>query len=244
MELSTWQWIVIGGSGLLIGLHKTGVKGVVMFAIPATVAAFGAKVSVGIMLPMLIVGDIVAVFYYRRHVQVRIILQLLPWALIGIGIGVFVGDAVSDLTFRRLIAGSLIVGLGFSGYREFFRKEIVLPRTWLIAALFGTVVGFSSMVGNAAILISLYFLAMGLRKNELIGTGAWLFLILNSIKVPLHIFVWGTISWETLQLNLLVVPAVLAGAALGLFLVRLIPEHPYRIFILSTVTIAAVRLMI
>ena len=244
MDLSAWQWVALTGSGLLNGMHKTGLNGVTMIAIPVMAATFGAKLSSGIILPMLIVGDVIAVFYYRQHAQFKVILQSLPWVLLGVGIGVLVGDAVSDQTFGRLISASIIIGLGFTAYQEFSRRDVVVPRSWLVAAFIGTITGFSSMVGNAALLMSLYFVALGFNKRQIIGTIAWLFLTVNLIKIPFHVFVWNTITWETMLLDALAFPAILVGAALGLFLIRLIPERPYRLFLMITVGLAAIQLMI
>jgi H+/Cl- antiporter ClcA len=81
VDLSSWQWIALLGGGLLNGMHKTGLNGLSMIAIPAMAAAFGAKLSAGIVLPMLIVGDIIAVFYYRQHAQFKVVLHSLPWVL-------------------------------------------------------------------------------------------------------------------------------------------------------------------
>jgi len=75
-------------------------------------------------------------------------------------IAVLVGDAVSDETFGRLISASIIGGVGFTAYQEFSKRDVVVPKSWLVAALIGTVAGFSSMVGNAALLMSLYFIAL------------------------------------------------------------------------------------
>ncbi|MBU8913038.1 MAG: sulfite exporter TauE/SafE family protein [Spirochaetales bacterium] len=244
MDLSVWQWIALIGSGLLNGMHKTGLNGLSMVAIPVMAAAFGAKVSSGIVLPMFIVGDVIAVLYYRQHAQLKVLFQSLPWVFLGVGIGVLVGDAVSDETFGRLISASIIIGLGFTAYQEFSRRDVVVPKGWLVAAFIGTITGFSSMVGNAALLMSLYLVALGFNKREIIGTIAWLFLTVNLIKIPFHVFVWNTITWETMFLDALAVPAILVGAVLGLYLIRFIPERSYRLFLMTTVGLAAIQLMI
>lgn len=244
MDLNTFQWIALVGGGLLNGMHKTGLNGLTMIAIPVMAVAFGAKLSAGIVLPMLIVGDVIAVFYYRQHAQFKVILRSLPWVLLGVGIGVLVGDAVSDETFGRLISASIIGGLGFTAYQEFSRRNVVVPKSWLVAALIGTVAGFSSMVGNAALLMSLYFIALGFNKKQIIGSIAWLFLTVNLIKIPFHVLVWNTITWDTIRLDALALPAILVGAVLGLYLIRFIPERPYRLFLMITVALAAIQLMI
>ncbi|MFW6212505.1 MAG: sulfite exporter TauE/SafE family protein [Spirochaetota bacterium] len=244
-SLATSEWVWVAVAALLIGMAKAGLAGAAIFGIPVMATIFGAQESTGIVLPMLIAADIVAVIYYRRHAQWNIVLQLLPWTLLGIGTGVFVGDVVSDDVFRILLAIIVLVGLALMTYRELYHSDIVLPRKLWIAAILGTVAGFSTMVGNAAgPLMSLYLLSMGLEKNQLIGTGAWFFFVVNVIKVPFHVIFWGTITFETLVIDLLAVPVIVGGVFLGLVLVRLIPEKAYRYFIIVSTTIVSIRLLI
>jgi hypothetical protein len=120
-------------------------------------------------------------------------------------------------------------------------KKVSIPDYWGFAGLLGLSGGFATMIGNAAgPLLSLYLLSMRLPKNIYIGTAAWFFFIVNISKVPLHIIFWKTITWESLSFNLLMVVPIIAGAVGGFYIVKLIPEKAYRIFIiLSTLASAA-----
>ena len=96
------------------------------------------------------------------------------------------------------------------------------------------------MIGNAAgPVMALYLLSMRLPKNSYIGTGAWFFFIVNVSKVPLHIWSWHTISLSTFTLDVLMIPAIAAGAFLGIWLVRLLPEKVFRIIIIATTLLSA-----
>ncbi|MDD3139168.1 MAG: sulfite exporter TauE/SafE family protein, partial [Lachnospiraceae bacterium] len=66
LDLNWIQWIAIILVAFLIGFSKTGIGGVMMLAIPILASAFGGKDSTGIMLPMLLVGDVFAIWYYHR----------------------------------------------------------------------------------------------------------------------------------------------------------------------------------
>jgi uncharacterized membrane protein YfcA len=83
---------------------------------------------------------------------------------------------------------------------------------------------------------------MRLPKNSFIGTGAWFYLVLNVIKVPVHVFYWKSITWQTFQLNLVTLPVLLIGAFMGKQIVKLIPEKVYRIFVMSIITLSAILL--
>jgi hypothetical protein len=242
-HLSLLNWILLGGSALLIGMAKTGLPGVSMITIPIAAAIFGGRDSSGIMLPLLITGDIFAVIYYNRHAQWKYVIRLLPWAIVGIGLGVFVGAHISDLQFRQLMSTTILLGLVIMIYRETRGSEIMIPDTWWIAALLGLAGGFTTMVGNAAgPVMALYLLSMRLPKNSYIGTGAWFFFIVNLLKVPLHIIFWHTITIETVALDLTMVPIIIGGAFLGVAIVKKIRDKPYRILVIVATAIAAIRL--
>ena len=67
MELGSY---LLGAcAAFLVGLSKTGVPGVSLPAILLVTLAFSGvdKMSVGAMLPVLLVGDMMGVRYYRQH---------------------------------------------------------------------------------------------------------------------------------------------------------------------------------
>ncbi|GAB1858183.1 hypothetical protein MHTCC0001_30200 [Flavobacteriaceae bacterium MHTCC 0001] len=101
------------------------------------------------------------------------------------------------------------------------------------------------MIGNLAGPISnIYFLAMRLPKNEFIGTGAWLFLIINVFKLPFHFFIWKTISKATLALNVALIPAIVFGFFIGTTLVKKISNVNYRRFIILVTALGGVLMFL
>lgn len=243
-ELSFWQILLLVFSALLIGMSKTGISGAGMAMIPIMAAIFGGKLSTGIVLPMLSMADIFAVSYYHRHANWSYILRLIPTTIIGILAGIYVGDIISDQVFKNIMGVIVILSVGILVWRD-LRKDARIPSGMAFPIVMGLAGGFATMVGNAAgAIMALYLLSMRLPKNEFIGTGAWFFLIINLFKIPFHIFIWETISLRTFVLDLFLLPAIAAGAFLGILVVRFIPEKAYRIFLLVTTAIAALVLII
>lgn len=80
---SDWQFAALAFCALLIGFSKTGIQGAVVVSIPMMALAFGAKESTGVILPMLCFADLIAVAYYRRDADWRLVLKLLPSAVVG-----------------------------------------------------------------------------------------------------------------------------------------------------------------
>ena len=72
---------------LTVGFAKSGVPGVGIMVIPVVAMLFHPKQSPGILLPMLVVGDIFALFYYKRHAVWKHVIRALPWGFAGIIIG-------------------------------------------------------------------------------------------------------------------------------------------------------------
>ncbi len=237
------QWGMLLLSGFLIGAAKTGLSGISTVSIPLMALVFGGKLSVGVMLPMLIVADVFAVSYYRHHVQWRYVLRLMPWALVGIVLATLFGSHISDKGFKMLIGFFVLSGIVLMLLKDFTRFSDIIPKTWWFAALLGMVAGFSSMIGNAAgPLMAMYFLAMGLPKNHFIGTGAFFFFTTNLIKVPFHAFAWHTISATSLTANAMAIPFIIAGSVTGIYAVSLLNEKVYRYFVMASTTLSALFL--
>jgi hypothetical protein len=245
MTLEPIQWILVGVGAVTVGLNKAGLMGAATINVVIMANMFGAMLSTGIVLPMLIIADIVAVIYYRRHADWPVVLKLIPWSLVGVAIGVFVGARISDEVFRRVLAAVVLTSVLLLAYSEFRGKPLRVSHRWWTSAILGLLAGFTTMVGNAAgPIMTLYLFSMGYDKNQFIGSAAWYFFIVNLLKVPFHLFIWGTITWETFQLDLILAPIIVAGAFLGLYLVKKIKEKPYRALVLTTTALLSIRLLI
>lgn len=244
-DFSSFQWILLALCGLLIGMSKVGVPGVSMLVVPTLALIFGGKASTGILLPMLMMADLFGVGYYHRHAEWKYLWKLLPWAFAGIGIALWVGEVVSDFWFKNIIAILVFVCIALMLWRDRKKNQSLFPDSWWFAASMGILGGFATMIGNVAgPIFAIYLLAMHLPKNSFIGTGAWFFLIVNLSKFPLHIFIWETITWDTLSLDLTLLPAIALGAVVGINLVKKISEKLYRTAVIIVTALSAFLLLI
>ncbi len=227
----------------LMGVSKAGLKGMSIFNVTLMALAFGSRTSTGIFIPLLLVGDVFAVVYYNRHTQWKYIYRFIPWMVIGILIGVVIGKDLPEKEFKWGMALVIFLSLGMLIWWD-RRKSENVPTHWLFAGTMGILAGICTMIGNlAGAFTNIFFLAMRLPKNEFVGTAAWLFLITNLFKLPFHIWVWNTISEESLAINLRLLPAILAGLVLGVFLVKQINEKNYKRFILVVTAIGALAIL-
>jgi len=241
--LSPIQWTLAAICGLIIGMSKTGISGAGLIAIPVLAGIFGGKQSVGILLPMLIIADVFAVWFYNRNANWNYILKLLPWTIAGIIIATIVGNSINDDLFRLLIGIIVILGIVLLVYKDIKGNNLEVPTSRWFSTTLGLGSGFATMIGNASGPIMAYFLlSMRVPKNIYLGTSAWFFLIINLVKMPFHIFVWNTISKKTLFFDLLMIIPIVCGAFIGYFIVKYIPEKIYRIFLIITTIISAIAL--
>ncbi len=245
LHISTFEWFIILICGMLIGMSKVGVPGVSMIVVPALAFIFGAKPSTGVLLPILMIADIFGVAYYRRHADWSKVLKVLPWAVVGVLIALWVGNVVNSVTFKNLIAILVFISIGLMLWKDRRKDAQLFPDKWWFAASMGILGGFATMIGNVAgPVFAIYLLAMHLPKNNFIGTGAWFFLIINISKFPLQLFVWNNISLQSLTIDLIALPAIALGAVLGFKFVKIIPEHTYRGFVIVITVISAFLLLI
>ena len=239
LDISTTAWALALTAAFVIGISKAGIKGIAIINVTLMALAFGAKESTGLIVPLLVVGDAFAVIYYNRHAQWKYIVAFLPWMILGILIGTAVGKDLPETTFK-ISMSVIILGTVIMMYWWDRKKSKNVPTHWAFAGFIGTMAGITTMIGNLAGAFSnIYFLAMRLPKNEFIGTAAWLFFIVNIFKLPFHIFIWKTITPETLIINLKLVPGIILGIIVGVRLVKIIKEQFYRKMILILTAIGA-----
>lgn len=220
-----------------------------VFAVAVFALILPARDSVGVVLPILITADIVAVTSYHRHAIWSHLWRLFPWAVVGIILGYLALGRVDNQQMEKLI-GSILVGLVAIQYwrsrsiAATDRDAVLVPSNlWFVAGV-GIVAGFTTMVANAAgPIMILYLLAMRLPKMEFIGTGAWYFFILNLFKVPFS-FQLGLINTTSIPLDLWVAPLAIAGALFGRQIIKYIDQKLFETLALSLTFIAALRLLL
>jgi uncharacterized membrane protein YfcA len=247
IHLEPWQWALAFTAAALVGVSKTGISGlgmlfVAIFAqiIPST------KQATGIVLPLLIFGDLVAAVSYRRHAVWSHVVRLFPWAAVGVVIGFFALGSVNDHVARRLIGVIICSMVTLHVWRRWRKKpgeeENADHGPWY-AAMIGILIGFTTLVANAAgPLSAIYLLAMRLPKMEYVGTGAIFFMLLNWFKVPFMAYL-GLITFDSFKFNLVLAPAVLLGAVIGRWLLPKIDQKLFEFLALLLSSVAGVKML-
>jgi hypothetical protein len=231
--MSPW-WLLVFLAVFSIGLTKSGFgAGVGLMIVPMTVVAMthlrddGAGTTLGLILPLLIVGDVIAVWQYRRLFNLIIVARLLPGTVIGILVGGVLLWTFHLQPGNRLAAfikieigveSVLLVGLHW--YRVWRAGERTFRPSMARSSAVGAFAGASSTLAHAAgPIISLHLLTQKLDRQIFVGTCAIYFFLVNTAKVPIFI-ASGQFRRETLWLSLKILPLVLAGAVFGFWVTK------------------------
>jgi uncharacterized protein len=246
MHLELWQWALGALGAFLVGLSKTGIPGLGILNVAIFALVFPARESVGLVLVILICGDIVAISTYRRDASWPHLLRLFPWAATGVVLGYFALGRVDDIQMRHLI-GVILLGLVAFQYIRSRRPvrpdgEAQVIRPWL-APLAGITAGFTTMVANAAgPVMVLYLLAMRLPKIVFVGTAAWYFFTLNVFKLPFSASL-GLINPASLSVALWLGPFALIGALIGRPIVDRLNQRLFELIALALTFVAALLMI-
>jgi uncharacterized membrane protein YfcA len=236
-----WAMALLGA--LCVGLSKRGFTGISLISVLLFADLFGAKDSVGLVLPLLIIADLTVYPAFRRHGSWRPVFKLLFPTLLGLAIGYYVLGQIDDHQARRGIGLSVLLMVAVQSLRlthpvQFDR--LADSRPFGIAA--GFVGGLATMMANAAgPVIQLFLLSRRIPKMELIGISARFFLLINLLKVPLTAKL-DLITPQTLWINLLLAPGVLLGVLLGKRIVQHIPQRWFERLVIGFALIAGSRL--
>jgi hypothetical protein len=259
MNIEPWQWFFAALAAMIFGLSKTGVGGLGMLGVAIFTQIFPATKQVsGLVLPLLIVGDVVAVATYRRHTRWQFLWKLFPWTAAGVALGWTAMGRIDDRQARVLVGASILGMVALHLWRRWRAWVGVQDRqakadegvgapgdehgVWF-APMMGVLAGFTTLIANAAgPLMAIYLLAMRLPKLEFVGTGAVFFMILNWFKVPFMVNL-GLITTESVRFNLLLAPAVVAGALAGRALLPRINQQAFENLALALSAAGGVKLL-
>lgn len=239
-----WYITALSLAVLIIGIAKSGFGGGIgILAVPLTASALPPEmpqVALGMMLPILIAADIVAVWQHRGNQS----WWRLCWSLGAAALGIAAAGALvvwfragsEDAARQEQLLGSLL-GLLVGGlclllvliqcYRFLGGKLPRVPDTRLSAATAGGVAGFISMLSHGAgPIMSVYLLEQRIAKRLLVGTLAVFFFAVNLMKVPVYVQL-GWITRHTLVESAMWFVLVPIGGAVGLWMHKRIPERPF-----------------
>lgn len=233
-------------AALLIGFSKTALGGLAVVSVAIFASVLPPRQSTAAVLAVLVVGDVIACWHYRRDPDWALIRRLLPAVLPGLVLGTLFLRVVDDDTLKRSIGAVLLVLLLLQLWVRTRRTDDApaLPRRRRSAWTAGSGMGFATMTANAAgSVMTLYLSASGIDKRRFVGTSAWFFLLVNLTKVPFSVAL-GLLHSDDVARAGLLAPAVLLGAVVGYATVRRLSQGTFDVAVLLASALAAGALLL
>jgi len=176
--------VVIAVLGFMIGLSKGGFNALGGLLTPILSLVLPVSLAVGVLLPMLIVGDAFAIYSYWREWDGQLVWRMLPAAVVGALAGTFLLAELAPNALRLALAGFVLLLVAYKFASDRVSGLRYQPRAWH-APLSGGLAGLASGLFNSGGgPINSYLLLQQLPPRVFIGTTALFFALLNLIKVP------------------------------------------------------------
>jgi uncharacterized membrane protein YfcA len=244
LDLNLFGWIVVALCALMVGATKTGIPGLGILVVPLMALAMPTDKSVGTLLGILILADLFAIAYHRHNARWSHVLRLLPVALAGIITAYFGLRKMNQEQLKPIIGMIVLVMLAVNYWRtRTGGKDVSIPSQWWFAAAMGFLAGITTMMANAAgPVMIIYLMAMRLPKMEFVGTSVWFFFIINWLKVPFSTRL-EMMTWQSVRLDLLMLPFIAVGAVAGIFFLKRIPQKAFTAIVQILAAAAAVALL-
>ncbi|MDR1977429.1 MAG: sulfite exporter TauE/SafE family protein [Synergistaceae bacterium] len=271
-ELSFSSWGLFALAVFIVGFSKTGLPGVTIVSVPLTAMIFSPKISVGLMLPIYMMGDVISVWSYWRFAQWRYCFPYLLFVGLGVWSASFVAELVDDKTFGVVIGWTVTVLILLSAATDRMQKwgqkwrqparaeaqvrdEKILQETReareagkspapATSVFFGLVSGLVSALANAAApIMAIYMIMARLSKFQILGTTAVCSFFMNWIKVPLFLSL-NMLSVETLKLDIVSIPMVVVGGLAGILFAKKLPQKAFKNLVLVVALAASVKLIL
>jgi uncharacterized membrane protein YfcA len=244
IDLSAQQWLFAVLSAACVGLSKSGFGAMAIPGILLMAQVMPARESTGVILPMLILADLFAVQAFRKFAVWRILLKILPAAVVGVAVGWWLMPRIPLGLFNPVIGWIILILLLLTiAQKSSTHLQRIAADHPAVSWPLGLLAGVSTMLANAAgPAMTVYLLACRLPKYEFVGTAAWFFFFINIIKVPFSASL-GLITQQTLLFNLLLAPAVLLGLLCGKFLLGKINQQAFEWLLIGLSLLGALRLV-
>lgn len=233
---------------LIYGFSKTAMPVAGMVGSPIVAAVLGPAPAAGFMVPLLIVGDLIALASYRQHADWQLIRRLIPGVLGGFVLTALVFWLLPGPMLNRVLGLLLLSTAGLEAWRLRGRmagsSTSGRPMSRWGAAFFGTLTGLTTMAANAGgAAMTLYLVKMRVPILTFLGTSTWFFAILNVLKVP-PLIALGLLTSSSVLASAWFVPAMVGGAMFGRWAIPRLNEQVFTWVGLGLTVLGAIWLLV
>ncbi len=238
-------WIIICFAVFLIGLTKSGLgAGMGLIVVPICTIALGhtsrgSQAALGLLLPLLIAGDLLSIWQYRKLFQFKLVKPLLIPTAFGIVLGSLILWLIHDQKNQTLVSALMRLEIGLESvvlvslawWRAYRGDEHNLLPEPMRSLVTGTFTGVSTTLAHAAgPVVAMYLLPLKPERRAFVGTTALFFFMANTAKLPTYYFA-RQFDHAELGFTARFLPFVVLGALLGFWLVKRFTNQGYLKFV-------------
>lgn len=232
--------LVLLSAGMITGFSKFSVGGMGLLILPVIMIALPGPEALGVIAPMYVITDLMAISTYRKHIVWPTLFRFLPIAALGVGMGGWFLAGIKPDQFQLMLGVLVVVMLGYSILTDHYPSNFMRHPAAIYVA--GLVSGVISIMANAAgPIVSLFLMEQKLSKEAYMSTRAWCILLINLAKFP-PLIMLGLMNKETILFSVYCLPGMVIGAFMGYWLVKKLDLTQFKWLIRGMSAIAAIKL--
>ncbi|MFQ5691556.1 MAG: sulfite exporter TauE/SafE family protein [Nitrospinota bacterium] len=217
MEATLSTVIAFAAASFLTGFFKTSFGGGIgMVVTPVVTLLVSARLTMGIISPLMVLGDLLVVYFFWKKWDSKFVVTLLPTMFVGTFGGTMLIAYLSNAGIRFVIGVFVLVFAAYHLVRLVRRREFeYVPPRPVVGQVVGLLAGFSTSAAHSGgIITSPYLVSSGLRKEAVVATGFGLFAITNWVKMGTYMWA-GLVNGQIILWDLYTLPVLALGAYLG-----------------------------
>ena len=243
MEINLLFFLTVVPAIILYGIAKSGLGGsMTLISVPLMTLVMPLNQALGIILPILIFSDFIAIYKYRKEFDLGTLKLMVPFATTGIIVGSLTFSYFSEELLKFIIG---LMGFLFAGHYFLLKKdkEKKSEKNFFKGGVCSVVAGFTSFCVHAGgTPVSLYLLPLRMKKEIYVGTRIFFFTCVNLIKLPLYVNL-SMINLESFNNSVILFPVALLGILIGYKLLKIIEEKLFYNFIYALIFITSTKLL-
>ncbi len=246
------NFIILSLAAFFLGLDKGGFRNLSVVCMYLLLTFIPSKQVIGILAPIFLLGDILPIIIYRKHINFKAVKYFVPLAILGTIITSFLASFIDDRVFTIFISFFLLLMVVMITYQEIkkyidHKKGIAIdlkPLNKPFTLFLSFLAGVSTISNAAGAIVCLYFLRQTKEKKEFVGSTALFFISLNITKTIIFVLFWKNINIETLTITASMLPGLLVGLLASIGLIKIIPQKIYNFVVILSVYYIIVVLFI
>ncbi|NDJ60731.1 MAG: sulfite exporter TauE/SafE family protein, partial [Chloroflexi bacterium] len=198
--------------------------------------------AISLSLPLLLIADPFALWFYWRTWDNRLIRLMLPAAVFGVVMGTFLLANLPDDVLRRILGVFTLVFIAYRIISDRLKTLSYRPQNW-----HGYLAGWASGLGSAlantgAPPFTAYLLLQEIEPRAFVGTTTLFFAIVNLLKLP-GLIIADLMDFNQVLMFWWVVPIIPLAVWLGRRLIDRINQKRFEQFMLAVLFVAALVLL-